>query len=523
MQKTWRSVALRVAADDYVDVLRLSCQCPRRMREYSAVHLGRLCRVFFWLIMALASTQTNIYAQTSTPAAEPVPVIAEPPPPPQEQRLAPVPETFSWMRREVRANPLLEGLLALQEQPSQLFLSVTLSEEYSDNFNAGNTDNIAAQEQEAREEYRTSLGIGTSYRIASGASFVALANTINAHYDALAGEGDVGFANLSLNAGHRTGPLSLALNESFLRDDDVGEASPAGTRLQRQTFLRNSISPQVHYTLSLLTAVDLAYANTVTFGGEADQDNAVTHTISTGLQHRFSRVVNGAVDYGFTTGTSQDAADTQAHAVSAKLGYLIDRLTSLSLQGFGRITDRSNGGTDSQTYGFTVGLRRQLTSLMGFFVSLGPTLLDREGQGQRLFFNWQANLDGALPFLRHASLALTTQQGVNDTTGAVDEVGIVLSRSVGLNLSYLVTRNLHTLLSGSYVHTEFLEDVGAPGSFQGRKDNFWRAEARVTYALTRTISLAAAYLYQRRDTNLPNADFDENRVTLTVSSNFVVF
>jgi uncharacterized protein (PEP-CTERM system associated) len=168
-----------------------------------------------------------------------------------------------------------------------------------------------------------------------------------------------------------------------------------------------------------------------------------------------------------------------------------------------------------------VGVRRQFTSFLGVFAAIGPTLLDREGRDLRAFVNWQVSLDGALPISRRLSLTLTTQQGIQDTQGEVDDVGIVLSQSVTLSLNYVVSRTLRASLGGSYVRTELLEDVRTDEF--GREVNFWRAGAGMTYAITRTLSLAAAYTYQQRDSSLAADDFTENRVTVTLSSSFPVF
>ena len=95
---------------------------------------------------------------------ESVPVAPSPTPPLAEQLLAPVPSQFNWMRREVRSNPLLEALLQLTERPPQLLMSVSLTEEYSDNF--------FLSERNQEEEFRTGIDIGTIYRLEGGeASF----------------------------------------------------------------------------------------------------------------------------------------------------------------------------------------------------------------------------------------------------------------------------------------------------------------------------------------------------------------
>lgn len=472
--------------------------------------------IFTGLAMALLFVGVDAFAQGAAVAPGPAPFRADPLPTPQEQLLSPIPNQFGWIHRQVRPNSLLEGLLDLQEGPPQLFVSVTLAEAYSDNF---------LQVDGGRgEEYRTSVNIGTAYRLEDGNSFVSLANSMSATYDARAEESHFGFANLSLNAGHQMPPWSLALSESFIRDDDPGEAALTGLRRGRRSFLQNRVSPQIRYAFSPLTAVSSAYTNTIVHSEDVDQNNAISHAITTNFRHQFSRSLTGNIRYAFTISDSEVAADTQAHNATVDLEYLVERLTSLSWRAFSRITDRSNGGVDSQIYGASVGVRRQLTTFLSAFVALGATSLDFEGRERRVRVNWQVDLDGAFPITRLTTLTLTARQHVDDTLGEVDNVGIVLRQSVTLLLSHVASRALRASLFANYTRTELLEDtVGTTEAVRGREDSFWRAGARASYALTRVLSLSVAYLHQRRDSNLARNDFDENRVTIALSTGFSVF
>ena len=69
------------------------------------------------------------------------------------------------MQREVRPNPVLESLLRLRQVAPRLLMSISLGEEYSDNFFL--TDN------NPEEEYRTRLSLGTVYRLEGARSFVS--------------------------------------------------------------------------------------------------------------------------------------------------------------------------------------------------------------------------------------------------------------------------------------------------------------------------------------------------------------
>jgi uncharacterized protein (PEP-CTERM system associated) len=155
---------------------------------------------------------------------------------------------------------------------------------------------------------------------------------------------------------------------------------------------------------------------------------------------------------------------------------------------------------------------------------LGITILDREDEDLRVFPTWQAALDGALTLSRRTTLALTTQQNISDTSNDVDNVGMVLRQAVTLSLNHSFTQALLATLYVSFTRTEQLEEnVGTSEARQDREDSFWRAGVRASYALSRVMSLSLAYLYQYRDSNQGGGDYDENRVTLALSSGFSIF
>jgi hypothetical protein len=500
-------IAQMVSQCDYLKV------CPRGRGVEE-----RRWPVVFSLIVVLSSFGMPVYAQDAPSDPGTVPVLASPPPSSQERLLAPIPAQFDWIQRKPRANLLLETLLGLQEQPARLFLSATLAEEYSDNFSQ------SGDPGDGRDEFRTLLSLGTVYRLDTGQSFVSLANSFNVDYQANSGDSDIGFVNLSLTAGHQISRLSLALSESFIRDDDTG-VSDAGIRRERNTFLRNRISPQMRYAFSRLTSMAFAYTNTIVLSDSGNSaDDSLSHAVSASLEHRFSRLFTGNLSYSFNTNNSDGGSDALSHRAAVDFGYLVDRRTSLLLQLFGLITDRREIGDDSHLYGTSVGMRRQFTSFLGAFVSVGATVFEREDEEPRVFFTWQAALDGALPMSRYTTLVLTSEQSVGDTSEEIDNVGIVLRQTVTFRLNHVFTPAFLSTLFVSFTRTEQLEDpIGTTESVRDRDDSFWRAGAQASYALSRMVSLSLVYLYQHRTSNQAGGDFDENRVTLAVSSGFSLF
>jgi hypothetical protein len=516
---------------------------------FGRIALSNLCGILLILALLLGTTTGECaVTEQPSPPPEPVPVAPGPPPAPQERILSPIPRQFDWMHREVRPNPLLEsilGLLSLREVPPRLLMSISLDEEYSDNF--------LLRERDREEEYRTRLTIGTVYRMESERSFVSLANSISGTYEARAEESSFAFAKLSLNAGHQLPRLSLALSESFIRSDEVDDATPTGVRRERRTFSSNSVSPQLRYQLTPTTAINGAYINTLVWNEDQGRDdadpiagdqgriggNSVSHSFTTGLLHRFTRSLSGGVNYTFTTVDSEEAADTQSHAASADIAYSINPKTNASFRTFGTVNDRRNGATgvgtaeaDSLIYGTSFGVRRQLTTFLAAFASLGPTVVDREGRPTRLFPNWQVSLDGALPITRRTSLSLSTQQRIENTAGDIDDVGLVQSQSAMLTLTHSISRDLLASVFADFTRTELLEDIATGVATQEKEVTFWSAGTRISYAFTPVWSLAMEYRHRRRDSDVPTGNlngtglagkYDENRVTFSLSAAFPIF
>jgi uncharacterized protein (PEP-CTERM system associated) len=173
------------------------------------------------------------------------------------------------------------------------------------------------------------------------------------------------------------------------------------------------------------------------------------------------------------------------------------------------------------------GVRRVLSSFLTASVAIGPTVFISDDGEKRVFANWQVNLDGALPLFhsRRASITFSTNQGIEDTSTEVDDVGYVLRQTVSVTLNYQPFRRLYASLFADYTYTELLEEgvSSSPEAVSGRKDHYWRAGARVSYALTRILSLVGTYRHQQRESNIAGEDFTENFVTLILAAGFPVF
>jgi hypothetical protein len=161
----------------------------------------------------------------------------------------------------------------------------------------------------------------------------------------------------------------------------------------------------------------------------------------------------------------------------------------------------------------------------------------RQDDGERVRANWNLRLDGPIPLFATPSLtlSLTTNQEVIDTTGEVNDVGVVLRQLVAARLSYTPSAFFTAGLFVEYTRNQFLENGTTAGAGQGGTNNLWSTGLTASYALTKVISITGAYRYQRQTSTVSNnqqlqtstvsnnQDFAENLVTIAVTGTFPVF
>jgi hypothetical protein len=451
-----------------------------------------------------------------------------------------VPQQFNWLERAAPSNILLESLLSLRG-PYRFQVSASLYETASDNFEH--------RPGSHRTEARTGVVLGTVYRLDKGQDFISLANTVRAFYEVPTDRGEIGFANFVFNAGYQLLPLSFGLTDSFIRDDNTAQNASISLLRPQQKFIRNTVSPQVRYDITPITAATLAYTNTIVVDEDGNQGTTVSHTVTSGLQHRFSATLSGNANYTFTTtncpgfsttsngsGASttsncSGASERSLHRFRTNLGYDFDRTTSGILSAFALFEQDTTPGQISRSYGASIGVRRVLFSTVSLLGSVGPTVYKRQGEGERVRANWNLSLDGPIPLFATPTLTLTltTNQAVIDTVGEVNDVGVVLRQLVAARLSYTPSAFFTAGLLVEYTRNESLENGTPAGTVLGGTNNLgtnnlWSVGLTASYALTKVLSLTGAYRYQRQTSTVSNnQDFAQNLVTIAVTGTFPVF
>jgi hypothetical protein len=401
----------------------------------------------------------------------------------------------------------------LEDEPLLgLFMSASLTEMYSDNF-----DQV---DEDPREEFVTELTFGTTYRLQNPHSFVSLANTFSVNYEYNAEVTNIGFANLDLSAAYNLSRLTLGLSESFIIDDDRDEISTTGTLRERSRFLRNSVTPQLQYALDRWTSGTLKYTNIIVLEEDEDQDDSITHVVTVGLDRRLTRDLEGNLSYIFTYDDDEASEPSQSHTVTSGLGYALTRTLTFTLETLWTFTDRGGEESDALFYGGTVGIRYRILPSFGLFFAIGPAVFDDNTGNPSIFANWEAGVDGSLRLSPSTTLSLVSTQNITNTAGEVDNVGIVLNQTLNIRLEQILLPALRLELFADLTRTDFLEDLNTEGLARNDEELFISAGTRLSYTMTRLWLLSLEYQHRRRDTNTSADEFVENNVLFTLSRKF---
>lgn len=318
--------------------------------------------------------------------------------------------------------------------------------------------------------------------------------------------------------------VSLSLQDSFVRDDNLELATETGTSRERETFLRNSLTPRVQLKLNRFATFELAYTNTLVFeeGGQADSDSgdSVTDSIQVKLNNKFTRTLSGGLGYTFTRDDDASSDPSYEFTMDANATYVLTSNLALKAAGSWSYINREPEDTDSLRYGGNITAQYRLTPELSLNIGVGATVFDDEDGDPETFLNGQLSLNGTLEIIPGTRLRLTSSQGITNTQGEVENSGIVLRRRFSANLDQDISRTMLLSLFATMAFTEFLEQTSADGSDDNRKEFFWTAGARIAYQLTRTLSLNLQYQHRQRDAQLAEDEFVENRVLFSLRAGF---
>jgi hypothetical protein len=422
--------------------------------------------------------------------------------------------------------------------------SVSLSEEYTDNFDLTKTNK--------HSNFRTAIAPTLLFSLDSGPTKGIIAYTFTANHDSFQDDMLYFHSVLSQISWQATPRLRFTVADAFTHNDEPTQADSLNLRRQRTTFTSNALSLNADYQIDRVETRTYYRWNIFSDTGGSDTDTQAVgataliplyteNTLTLGYEYLTSHTSASSGDT--SQGNNQTfvgSQDVSGHQFTAAVGRKFNPLLTGGISGSYAFRDVSGAATNSgnfqlwnaslfATYGtrpFTVTGKVGLTGLSSDSAgSRGPDLA--------LFTT------ASYAFARTV-VSLALEHGFSETFEAGQNFGVVETTGATATLSYAFTTRTSATLSGYYRKTETTgigggESInGGPNIGSNKSDVNEGVGANVTFTigLARWLNLTLSYTYtQRFDNNTNgtgtvqgsdnlNAGYTENRARIAFDFTF---
>ena len=407
--------------------------------------------------------------------------------------------------------------------------TITVSEEYTDNFN------LTARDK--RSNYRTTVAPGLDVTINSAFVKGLISYKFAPAYDTITDDVSQFHSLLGQIVWDATPYWRLSLADTFTQSDQPVEADRLGLRQQRQKFTSNTASIASDYLLGLV-ATRQSYQLSVFSddqGGETTSHTAAisatiplyqTNSLSVGYEYLNSTTSgeNGAL------GTSGDV-DVTGHRFTAGVTRRINHLQTVGIIGSYALRSTSGDGiTDADFQLWNVGFvseyssgRLKINSLLGVSGLTGDS-----GQSLGPDFSTRTNITYRFA---HAVVSIGADQGFSETFTDGQNFGVIETKGVNASLAYPFTPLFSGTILGSYRKNK-TTGFGPTSvtAVSNQESEVWTGTLLLSWQPRKWLGVDVSYVYTRhtgadlgqtvRTGATNDQNYSENRVRLGVNLSF---
>ena len=406
--------------------------------------------------------------------------------------------------------------------------SVSLSEEYTDNFDLTKTNK--------HSNFRTAIAPTLLFSLDSGPVKGIISYTFTANHDSFHDEMLYFHSVLGQVSWQATPRLRFTVADAFIHNDQPAEADSLGLRRERGVFTSNAFSATADYALDRVDTRTHFRWNTFSNSGSGGGD---TDTKAVGTTAVFPLYTENTVTLGYeyikshtseSTGDSSQgnnqtflgSQDVNGHEFTASLGRKFNPRLTGGVSGSYAFRDVSGDAVNSGNFQLWNASLFATYGTTPFTVTgkIGLTGLSSDSGGSRgpdpLF-----SATASYAFAR-TLVSLTLEHGFAETFETGQNFGVVETTGALASLTYTLTPRTFGTISAYYRKTETTgigggESIaGGPniGSSKSDVNELVGANVTVTVGLLQWLKLTLSYTYTHRFDN------NSNGTTAQGSDNF---
>ena len=391
------------------------------------------------------------------------------------------------------------------------------------------TSNVYLTQNNKKEDWITTVAPGITLSANEAAYGVDLTATAGYNWYAKDTKNDYWSGDGTLNLRYSpTNRLNFRVREYVIRSEDT--VSPSyqagqpgnllGTYRGNEPYVRNVVEPSIDWQFGRESTVGVLYRNNILRyqSTTPDYEDSTENYVRPFITYWFDQRNGISLDYGFTSGDyerdggGQTTPDFTQQSPHARFMHRFGPQTSVFLDYVYLYQDNDAPGIDYEINNPSVGVTHKFS----------PTL---SGQAQVGYY-WinPSQLDGEGGVSSNLSLTQRDQRTtyvVGFNSGyQIDQFtfeNLGLSRYYGgyLSITHMLTQRLSVGLAGSFRYVDY--------SFSDREDWLYSADGIMTYQLLKWLSANVRAGYQKDDSSLAGASYDEWHAFLTLTASYNLF
>lgn len=382
--------------------------------------------------------------------------------------------------------------------------SITLSEEYTDNFNqnGGRTEN-----------FRTAVTPGATLFINGAFLKGSIGANVSETYDTSTDDFNFFYSLNGSVTWEATPRFRLIATDTLTRSDSSSEADRLNIRQGRQKFTSNVFSVTGEYQIgTIVTQAHYILGMFLNDGG----DDTISHTIGVGVTIPIYTINRLALGYEYLTSqTSGGAGDNSGHTLTATYSRDLGPTTTAGVTTSYSFNRTTSDTTDNDFRIWTVSLFANYSApRWAVSASVGYTRLDSDaGNNDDSIFT-----ASTLSYrLARGSVGVSVEQGFSQTFATGENRGVVKTRGITGFVTWAFTPRLTTNAQAFFRQTEST-GVGG-GTTTGDQEN-WGGSLALQLQLLRFLTMGLDYTYSNRSQVGPGGNFEENRGRVFFTASF---
>jgi len=395
---------------------------------------------------------------------------------------------------------------AMGKSRVELLPMITVTQVYDDNIFLDRTDK--------KSDYTTTVSpqVGLSVTSETNNLKFSYAPTF-VYYNANSDKNTVRH-RVSLNMGQQFGKyLKFNLGETYYRTEQPFEidSETQTVRRTRNTYERSNASASMNYRFGPSENLSFGYNHSLLENEDPSINDGITQGPFANLSYWFNSNNGMVFNYRYSKGEfSRDDGlpagdDFESHITGVRYIRRFGQRTRVFINYGLTIREFDGTSSDYRVHNSSVGFSRTFSARTSLSANIGYFIQERDMSGDTSGLSYSTSINRKI---ERGNISFSASTGQTEEFLEAERRGFTRYRSLGSSFSYQLLKKTNSYAGVSYRHNS---------SADGSEDETYQGNLGFRMSFYRWFSAGMDYVYRKRNSDNPNNEYVDNRVTMRVS------